>query len=201
MPEIAAWAWSHQSHQIEPAELAAMDVPEATRSVLREHGIPHMVTLPEWLGPDLFTSEAFDRHIATVAAVAPMVIDPVLANSYVVGAVREGSGPQGLYALFVLRRGTGELVVIETEPVRVVPVNATFEQFLKSLAPMVEAWRKLGGLDEELEGTEHDPLPALAAALHDELVAIDPTAGVKGSFWRGWLEQQFEWEPASGDGD
>lgn len=146
--------------------------------------LPSEIRLAGWLRPTLFTPEAHDGQLVTLAAFDATLRAHEHAESLVVGTVRETQGAtHTAYAAFCADPGTGNIFLVDLDaPYRVRFVNSGLEEFVACLATFVSAWARLGDSNEAA-------LPAAIRELRSELAAIDATAvsGVD-AFWPTSLE-------------
>jgi hypothetical protein len=92
--------------RLEPATLAALDLPADTKEVL-SRGLPNEVALNS-LMPTLFSSALSDGHIRSTPSESAV-------HGYVIGAIREQQMAPTDYSVFVIERGTGHVYVTDPQ--------------------------------------------------------------------------------------
>lgn len=171
-------------HQrLDELALEGAELPRPTRRALLDRGVPAQVVLEGWPRPTVFTGELGSGRFPSAEAFCRR--QPLPDAVYVIGSMRETQGYPHVRAAFGLQRGTGAVVLLDSEdPGEDLWVNAGLTAFLRSLELLVEAWEQL----RELPASA--PLRPGVDELEERLEELDPTA-VTGQdrYWRRWLEE------------
>jgi hypothetical protein len=173
--------WPGGVDRMEPMALETVDLPAATKVVLRA-GLPREVRLPGWLGPTVFSSEIGSGSLEKLAGFAPALERHALSGALVVGSVRETQSEPHAYAAFCLRQPSGEVWIVDTgAPNAARFVNFGLDPFLRSLRLLVSAWPAKGAKQ----------FPA-NRNLQEELEQLDRKAFARAdNYWPTWLETEF----------
>lgn len=160
-----------------------VELPEATLRALTTTGVPRELRLPEWPGPTLFTSELGGGRLVSTADPAAIVARTGAETGYLLGSVRDTTGDVGhVHAAFALRRGTGEVFLLEVlDPSIDRFVASDLAVFLTALDAFHTAWPLM------VSGPTREAVVASFRALLTKLDARaleDPE-----SYWPGWLEE------------
>src|SRR5262249_26335719 len=135
-------------------------------------------------GPTLFTSEARDGQLVTLATFRSELREHAQGRSLVIGTSREtyGETPRA-YAAFCVAAATGRVAfVVLDSPDVVLFVNSGLEQFLAGLDAVVSSWPRFAASNDAAA-------ESILAQLRAELAAIDAVAMRDGNaFWPVWLE-------------
>lgn len=180
---------AHEEDVLAAAALSGVDLPEVTRTALSTTGVPRELRLPDWPGPVLFHSELGGGRLVSSSEEGALVRRTGMNQGYLFGSVRDaasgtGTGAGKIYSVFCLRRGVGDVVLLDVakaEDDRF--VNSSLAAFLTSMNAFATGWAHFA-----TDGSEKGD--AVVASFRALLTKLDPRALANAEhYWPGWLEE------------
>ncbi len=174
-------------HVLPDAAIEGLELPRAALDALTTSGLPQELRLRDWGGPTLFTSEIGGGRLVATSDPGALVTRAGPDEGYVVGSVRETLDEEPTpYAVFALRRGTGEVWLLDVgDPANDRFVNTNLTTFLASLDAFHAAFARLVD-DAPDRGRIVDSFRALLATMDARALAHED------HYWPGWLEELDE---------
>lgn len=172
-----------RTHVLSAAAIEGVDLPADVRETLTTRGVPDELRLPDWNGPTLFTSELGAGRLVSTAEPGALVARAGPDEAYVVGSVRETLDEPTVYAVFALRRGTGEVWLLDAnDPDGDRFVSSGLGPFLRSLEAFRAAFDRMVADSPDRE--------RIVASFQALLEKLDPRAlDDQENYWPGWLEE------------
>ncbi len=175
---------SSDDHRLHLEERRALDLPGATLDTLIGDGVPRELSLPDWDGPTLFSSELADGRLVSTASPGALVERRGDHEGYILGAVRDRES-RAVYSVFVLRKGIGDVWLLDaTRPEDDRFVNGSLDAFLASMHAFHAGFAHLVETLDEAERRRLVTSFRMLLTKLDARALEDPE-----HYWPGWLDE------------